>query len=168
MTATAGPAGATLQLLTEAQEKMGIPAPPPESPPPDPPADEPVEQRRGRLSRLASRCWALLLARIYECLPLQCPHCGEPIRIIAFVTDPEMVGRILRHVGEPTEAPRVLPARATVARPGRRGVGGVCLRRYGIGWWCGPMGGIGASGLTVVRLRGYAQRAPEGAIGGNG
>ena len=67
---------------------------------------------RGLGILLASRCWALLLARIYECLPLQCPHCGEPLRIIAFVTDPEVVGQILRHVGEPTEAPQVLPARS--------------------------------------------------------
>ncbi len=30
----------------------------------------------------AARCWTLLLARIYECLPLLCPRCVEPMRII--------------------------------------------------------------------------------------
>ena len=30
----------------------------------------------------------MLLVRIYECLPLLCPRCGEPMRIIAFVLDP--------------------------------------------------------------------------------
>ena len=31
--------------------------------------------------------WALLLARIYEILPLRCTLCGAQMRIIAFVTD---------------------------------------------------------------------------------
>ena len=60
----------------------------------------------------ASRCWALLLVRIYECLPLRCPKCGEPMRIIAFVLDRPTIERILDHLGEPTQPPRVLPARS--------------------------------------------------------
>ncbi len=75
---------------------------------PDPPPDEP----RSALSRSASRCWALLLARLFECLPLVCLHCGQPMRIIAFVLDPPVIERILRHVGEPTQPPAVLPARS--------------------------------------------------------
>jgi hypothetical protein len=62
-------------------------------------------------------------ARIYECLPLQCPRCGEPIRIIAFVLDPPVIERmwnrcaippaaITLHVGEPVEPPAILPARS--------------------------------------------------------
>ena len=31
--------------------------------------------------------WALLLARIYEALPLLCPKCGGEMKIIAFITD---------------------------------------------------------------------------------
>jgi len=31
--------------------------------------------------------WAMLLARIYETLPLVCPNCHAPMRIIAFITD---------------------------------------------------------------------------------
>ncbi len=53
-----------------------------------------------------------MLARIYECLPLVCPRCGEPMRIIAFILDRPVIERILEHVGEPTEAPSVLPARS--------------------------------------------------------
>ena len=34
------------------------------------------------------------------------------MRILAFLQDPPVVERILRHVGEPTQAPAVLPARA--------------------------------------------------------
>jgi hypothetical protein len=55
--------------------------------------------------------WATLLARIYEVFPLACPHCGAPMRILAFVTDTASVTRILRHFGEPTQPPRVAPAR---------------------------------------------------------
>ena len=50
--------------------------------------------------------------RIYECLPLLCPSCGQPMRIIAFLEDPPVVEEILRHIGESTQAPEVLPARA--------------------------------------------------------
>jgi hypothetical protein len=31
--------------------------------------------------------WAILMARIYEVFPLQCPTCGHHMRIIAFVTE---------------------------------------------------------------------------------
>ena len=33
------------------------------------------------------------------------------MRIIAFVLEPPVIERILRHVGEPTEPPAILPAR---------------------------------------------------------
>jgi hypothetical protein len=33
------------------------------------------------------------LARIYACLPLKCPKCGEPMRIIAFGFDQTPVPR---------------------------------------------------------------------------
>lgn len=105
VTASAGPAGSTLQVIEQARERMALPA---AVAAPDPPADEP----RSALSRAASRCWALLLVRIYECLPLVCPRCGEPMRIIAFVLDPPVIERILRHIGEPVAVPPVLPARS--------------------------------------------------------
>ena len=34
------------------------------------------------------------------------------MRIIAFVLDPPVIERILRHIGEPTEPPAILPARS--------------------------------------------------------
>ncbi len=34
------------------------------------------------------------------------------MRIIAFVLDPPVIERVLRHVGEPTEPPAILPARS--------------------------------------------------------
>jgi hypothetical protein len=40
----------------------------------------------------------MLLARIYEILPLLCAHCGEPMTIIAFVTDAASIQRLLNRV----------------------------------------------------------------------
>ena len=70
-----------------------------------------AEPRTG-IRRAAARCWALLLARIYECLPLRCERCGQPMRIIAFVLDPPVIERILGHIDEPTMPPAVAPARS--------------------------------------------------------
>ncbi len=53
----------------------------------------------------------MLLARIYEVFPLTCAFCGADIRIIAFITAPSTVRRILEHRGEPTRPPRCAPAR---------------------------------------------------------
>jgi hypothetical protein len=55
--------------------------------------------------------WAMLLARLFESLPLTCPNCGADMRIIAFVTEAAPVQRILAHIGEPNEPPPIAPAR---------------------------------------------------------
>ncbi len=55
------------------------------------------------------------MARIYESAPLTCPHCGADMRIIAFITDGVSVGRILEHIGEPAQPPRIEPARGPPA-----------------------------------------------------
>jgi hypothetical protein len=74
---------------------------------------EPLEDTPlGRVRQAAARCWAMLLARIYECLPLTCEKCGQPMRLIAFIMEPVVAEKILSHIGEPTELPAVLPARA--------------------------------------------------------
>ena len=70
------------------------------------------EEPKSGIRRAAARCWALLLARIYECLPLRCERCGEPMRIIAFVLDPPVIQRIQQHIDEPTMPPAVAPARS--------------------------------------------------------
>jgi hypothetical protein len=44
-------------------------------------------------------------------LPLLCPYCAGPLRIIAFLTEPASVNALLSHLGEPTAAPEVAPAR---------------------------------------------------------
>ena len=42
----------------------------------------------------------------------RCPKCGAPMRFIAFILEPAVIEKILAHIGEPTTAPVVMPARA--------------------------------------------------------
>ncbi len=59
-----------------------------------------------RLSRAGARIrWAVLLARIYDVLPLLCPACGADMRILAFLTDPPVVSAILLHFDLPHKRP---------------------------------------------------------------
>lgn len=67
--------------------------------------EEPTHRKAARY------VWALLLARIYEVLPLVCPKCGGDMRIIAFINDGQVIREILGHLGEPTSAAPLAPAR---------------------------------------------------------
>jgi len=55
--------------------------------------------------------WAMLLARIFEVLPLSCPKCNHPMRIISFIEDTHTIRKILTHINEPTQPPPITPAR---------------------------------------------------------
>ena len=59
-------------------------------------------------SRIA---WAKLMARVGEDFPLACPNCGGDIRLIAFITEPGPIRKILTYLGEPLEPPPLEPAR---------------------------------------------------------
>jgi hypothetical protein len=76
-------------------------------PPPAERRDEPVPPPTSR----ARIRWAVLLARIYEVLPLLCPACGGPLRVLAFLTDPPVVSTILLHLELPHRPPPISPAR---------------------------------------------------------
>ena len=67
-----------------------------------------LKPRSHDTSRIA---WAKLMARVGEEFPLECPACGGDIRLIAFITEPGPIRRILTHLGEPLEPPPVSPAR---------------------------------------------------------
>ena len=75
----------------------------------DPRALTDAHRRRldgGRLLATSPRLdWAKLLRRTYAVDVLVCPHCHGPTRIVAAITDPAVIGKILEHVREP-------PARA--------------------------------------------------------
>ncbi len=66
-----------------------------------------AEEPAHRKTRLYA--WALLLARIYEVLPLVCPRCGGEMQIIAFINDGLVICEIPGHLGKPTSAPRIAP-----------------------------------------------------------
>lgn len=51
-------------------------------------------------ARERRRSWARLLRRILEVDPLLCPRCGVEMRIVAVITDPAVVDRILGHLAE--------------------------------------------------------------------
>jgi len=55
------------------------------------------------------------MARVGEEFPLECPGCGGDIRLIAFITEPGPIRKILTHLGEPLEPPPVAPARGPPA-----------------------------------------------------
>jgi hypothetical protein len=74
--------------------------------------DNQAKPRSHDTSRIA---WAKLLARVGEEFPLECPNCGGDIRLIAFVTEPGPIRKILVYVGEPLEPPLVSPARGPPA-----------------------------------------------------
>ena len=42
--------------------------------------------------------WARLIAKVYEVNPLECVKCGSPMKILAVITDPDEVKKILRHL----------------------------------------------------------------------
>ena len=45
------------------------------------------------------------MARVGEEFPFVCPGCGGDIRLIAFITEPGPIRKILTHLGEPLEPP---------------------------------------------------------------
>jgi len=68
-----------------------------------------------RDARALWRSWAQLIRRIYEVDPLVCPSCGSEMKVIAFITEHDVVDAILRHLVK-TEArsPRGPPVAATL------------------------------------------------------
>jgi hypothetical protein len=56
--------------------------------------------------------WAALLRRVFGDQVTQCPRCGDHLRVLAFITDPVVTGRILDHLGLASEQVLVAPARA--------------------------------------------------------
>ncbi len=70
------------------------------------PSPIPVRPRRTRLP------WADPLRNVFAIDVLQCPRCPGRMTVIAVVTDPGPVQAILAHLGLPTQAPLLAPARA--------------------------------------------------------
>ena len=59
--------------------------------------------------RALSKRWADLIFRIYEVDPLTCTRCGAPMKILAFITEPAVIKRVLDHLDRKTSRPRAPP-----------------------------------------------------------
>ena len=71
-----------------------------------------VEARDARALR---RSWAQLIKRIYEVDPLVCPSCGSEMKVVAFITEHDVVDAILRHLAKAeARSPRGPPGAATL------------------------------------------------------
>ena len=73
--------------------------------------DTTTKPRSHDISRIA---WAKLMARVGEEFPLECRACGD-VGLIAFITEPGPIRKILPHRGEPLEPPPLSPARGPPA-----------------------------------------------------
>jgi hypothetical protein len=59
-----------------------------------------------------SMSWAQRLKRVFGIEINRCEHCGGAVKIIASIEDPEVIGRILQHLGldRSEDCSRRLPA----------------------------------------------------------
>jgi hypothetical protein len=79
------------------------------APAPEPPGANARPVSPATPGRLA---WARLMARVFAIDVQRCPKCGGDRVMIAFITAPSVIKKILRHLNLPTEAPPIAPARA--------------------------------------------------------
>jgi hypothetical protein len=80
---------------------------------------EQVDPRNAELPSTAERrrlrrAWAQMIRRIYEVDPLTC-RCGAQMRIVAFILDPRVVTKILRHIAAKATAQERAPPLPAVA-----------------------------------------------------
>ena len=43
--------------------------------------------------------WSYFIRKVYETDPLTCPKCEEEMRIISFIDQPDVIKKILQHLG---------------------------------------------------------------------
>ena len=65
-----------------------------------------VAERETLTLKQARVRWAELLRRIHEVDPLTCPRCAGPMRIVAFITERDVIDRILQHLRRKPEPQR--------------------------------------------------------------
>jgi hypothetical protein len=54
-----------------------------------------IEEKGWKIPR---RGWAEMIRKVYEVDPLTCSQCGATMKVIAFLTDYDVVDRIIRHL----------------------------------------------------------------------
>jgi hypothetical protein len=73
--------------------------------------DEPREIDITKIQRGSRLPWAVLLKRVFMTDALTCPKCQGRVKILAAITEPEAIRKILDHLGIASEAPRRTGAR---------------------------------------------------------
>ena len=69
------------------------------------------EEHDGLPTRRRRTPWATLLRRVFDIDALRCPKCLTPMVVLAFITDPTVLVKILEHLGLPRTPPPAAPAR---------------------------------------------------------
>lgn len=62
-------------------------------------------EKTSATKKRACSLWAIMIARIFEVMPLICTRCGKPMKIISFLTEKDTIEHILNHIGEPSIPP---------------------------------------------------------------
>ena len=60
---------------------------------------KPVEEQENPKPKAYSMTWAQRLKRVFAIDIEKCEKCGGPVRIIASIEDPEVIQKILKHLG---------------------------------------------------------------------
>jgi hypothetical protein len=66
---------------------------------------------RPKTHRSRYRPWAELMKRTFAADVDQCQSCGGRLKLVRFITRKDTIEKILRSLGEPTDAPGLSPAR---------------------------------------------------------
>jgi hypothetical protein len=68
---------------------------------------EVIEVASAPVSKDLKKPWSYLIRKVYETNPLTCPKCQGEMRIISFINQPEVIKKILQHLGlwEKSHAP---------------------------------------------------------------
>jgi len=65
------------------------------------------------VSKVLKKRWSYFIRKVYETDPLTCPKCQGEVVIISFIDQPEVIKKILQHLGlwEEAQAPpdRIAP-----------------------------------------------------------
>ena len=56
-----------------------------------------------------SKGWAEMIRKVYEVDPLLCPRCSGQMRVIAFIGEPKVIDKIIKHLKLTFEAERPPP-----------------------------------------------------------
>jgi hypothetical protein len=79
------------------------------------------EDAPGLDAPMAVLSWAELIRRVFAVDVLECPRCGGRMRILAAIQTPGAIRDILEHLGLPSRAPPIHPARRPSDLPPPRG-----------------------------------------------